>query len=164
MDDYDHVVDIVNWINTKKTNPNAKIYYHMTWSFAEDCRLWSFMYSNYDQVQMFKDFVAATRSHVISTGKFSGLIPAGTSIQNARSSRLGDVFNMPGEYDPKKDGYHLNDRGDYVAALTWYSVLTGKSATTAWCPDKYKDDFNIFAEAVDAGIKNPYNITQSSYQ
>ena len=136
----------------------------MTWAFAEDCRLWSFMYSNYDQVQMFKDFVNATRKYVIATGKFGGLIPAGTSIQNARSSRLGDVFNMPGEYDPKKDGYHLNDRGDYVAALTWYSVLTGKSAKTAWCPDKYKDEFDIFAEAVDAGIKNPYVITQSSYK
>lgn len=163
-DDYDHVNDLVSWINSKKTNPQAKVYYHMTWSFAEDCRLWSFMYSNYDQVQMYKDFVAATRKYVISTGKFGGLIPAGTSIQNARSSRLGDVFNMPGEYDPKKDGYHLNDRGDYVAALTWYSVLTGKSAKTAWCPDKYKDDFDIFAEAVDAAVKSPYSITQSSYK
>ena len=43
-------------------------------------------------------------------------------------------------------------------------MLTGKSAKTAWCPDKYKDDFDIFAEAVDAAVKTPYSITQSSYK
>lgn len=164
-DDYDHVGDIVSWINRSKTNRNAKIYYHMTWSFATDCRLWSFMYSNYDQMQMYNDFVNATKKYIFEAhpNKFAGIIPAGTSIQNARSSKLGDVFNMPGNYDSDGDGYHLNDRGDYVAALTWYAVLTGKSAKTAWCPDKYADEFAIFAEAVDAAVKTPYEVTQSSY-
>ena len=139
----------------------------MTWSFAEDCRLWSFMYSNYDQMQMYKDFVAATKKYIFEAhpGKFAGIIPSGTSIQNARSSKLGDVFNMPGNYDPNADGYHLNDRGDLVAALTWYTVLTGKSAKTAKCPDStYAAEFDIFTEAVDAAIKNPYTVTESSYK
>ena len=166
QDDYDHVGDIVNWIERNKTNKNAKLYYHMTWSFAEDCRLWSFMYSNYDQMQMYNDFVNATKKYIFEAhpGKFAGIIPAGTSIQNARSSKLGDVFNMPGNYDSNADGYHLNDRGDFVAALTWYSVITGKSAKTAVCPDTYKADFKIFSEAVDNAIKKPYEVTQSSYK
>ncbi len=164
--DYTNVGNIVNWINKNKTNKKAQIYYHMTWSFAEDCRLWSFKYSNFDQMQMYKDFVAATKKYIFEAhpGKFAGIIPAGTSIQNARSSKLGDVFNMPGNYDSNADGYHLNDRGDLVAALTWYSVLTGKSAATAACPNGYEDDFAIFTEAVDAAIKSPYTVTQSTHK
>lgn len=166
QNDYDNVGKIVDWIDRNKTNRNAKLYYHMTWSFATDCRLWSFMYSNYDQMQMYKDFVNATKKHIFEAhpGKFAGIIPSGTSIQNARSSKLGDVFNEPGNNDPKGDGYHLNDRGDFVAALTWYSVITGKSAKTAQCPDKYADEFDIFAEAVNAAVKKPYQVTQNSHK
>ena len=167
-DDYKNLGNIINWINNNKTNSKAKLMYHMTWAFAEDCKLWSFMYSDYNQMQMYKDFVAATQKHVMSTGKFAGIIPAGTSIQNARSSKLGDVFNMPGGYEADgktaKDGYHLNDLGDYVAALTWCTVISGKSAKTAWCPDKYKDDFAILAEAVDNAVQTPYAVTESSYK
>ena len=165
--DYGHVGDIVNWINKNKTNKKAQIYYHMTWSFAEDCRLWSFMYSNFDQMQMYNDFVNATKKYIFEAhpGKFAGIIPSGTSIQNARSSKLGDVFNMPGNYDANADGYHLNDRGDLVAALTWYCVLTGQSAKTATCPDTtYASEFDIFVEAVDAAIKTPYAVTESSHK
>ncbi len=166
QDDYDNVGNILNWINSKKTNAKAKIYYHMTWAFAEDCRLWSFTYSNFNQMQMYNDFVNATKKYIFGAhpNKFAGIIPAGTSIQNARSSKLGDVFNMPGNYDSNGDGYHLNDRGDCVAALTWYCVLTGKKANTAACPDEWKSEWKIFTEAVDAAIKKPYEVTQSSYK
>lgn len=166
QNDYDNVGNILNWINNKKTNAKAKVYYHMTWAFAQDCRLWSFSYSNYDQMQMYNDFVNATKKYIFGAhpNKFAGIIPAGTSIQNARSSKLGDVFNMPGNYDSNADGYHLNDRGDCVAALTWYCVLTGKKASTAACPDEWKSEWKIFTEAVDAAIKKPYEVTQSSYK
>ena len=166
VNDYADVGNILNWINNNKTNAKAKIYYHMTWAFAEDCRLWSFQYSNNDQMTMYKDFVAATKKYIFGAhpNKFAGIIPAGTSIQNARSSKLGDVFNMPGNYDSNGDGYHLNDRGDCVAALTWYCVLTGKKASTAACPSEWKSEWKIFTEAVDAAIKNPYEVTQSSYK
>ena len=166
QNDYDNVGNILSWINQKKTNAKAKVMYHMTWSFAEDCRLWSFTFSNYDQMQMYKDFVAATKKYIFGAhpNKFAAIIPAGTSIQNARSSKLGDVFNMPGNYDSNADGYHLNDRGDCVAALTWYCVLTGKKASTAACPDEWKSEWKIFTEAVDAAIKKPYEVTQSSYK
>ncbi len=158
--DYDHLMDCINWINARKTNKNARLMYHMTWSFASDCRIWCFKPFNYDSVAQYNAFVDSTQKYVIPTGKFSKIIPAGTAIQNARETRLGDVFNMPGNFDPSADGYHLNDRGDYVAALTWYATITGKSATTAWCPEKYKADFKTMATAVDQAIAQPYKITK----
>jgi len=165
--DYANVGKIIDWINDNKTNPKAKLYYHMTWSFAKDCDLWCFDERSPfkgDQMLHYRSFVEATKKYIFTPygGKFAGIIPAGTSIQNARSSKLGDTFNMPG--GPDQDGYHLNDKGDYVAALTWCTVISGKSAKTAWCPDKYKDDFAILAEAVDNAVKTPYDVTQSSYK
>ena len=98
------------------------------------------------------------------SSQFAGIIPAGTSIQNARSSRLGDTFNLPGS---SGDGYHLNDKGDYLASLTWYAVITGKSAKTMTYYGKngeYKADFNILAEAVDNAVAKWDDVTQSSYK
>ena len=166
QNDYADVGNILNWINQKKTNAKAKIYYHMTWAFANDCRLWSFQYSGNDQMTMYKDFVNATKKYIFGAhpNKFAGIIPAGTSIQNARSSKLGDTFNMPGNYDANADGYHLNDKGDCVAALTWYCVLTGKKAATADCPSEWKSEWKIMTEAVDTAVKKPYEVTQSSYK
>lgn len=167
--DYADLGKILNWINENKTNPAAKLYYHMTWSFANDCALWCFGKSSPfkgDQLLHYRSFAEATKTYVMAPygSSFAGVIPAGTSIQNARSSKLGDTFNMPGNNDPKADGYHLNDQGDYVAALTWYATITGKSAKTAWCPNDYKDSFPILAEAVDNALKTPYDVTPSTYK
>lgn len=158
--DYAHLQDCINWVNARKTNKNARLMWHMTWSFASDCRIWCFKPFGYDSEKQYKAFVDSTQKYVIPTGAFTKIIPAGTSIQNARNTRLGDVFNMPGNYKEDGDGYHLNDRGDYVAALTWYATITGKSATTAWCPEKYKNDFKTMATAVDQAIANPYKVTK----
>ena len=163
--DYKNFNDLVNWVLDTATNPYVEIYYHLTWSFATDCRLWSFMYHDYDQMQQYKDFIAATQKYVLSNRNVKGVIPCNTSIQNARSSYLGDTFNMPGENDPNKDGYHLNDKGDYVAALTWFAFFSGeKASSVTFIPDEYKDAFPAIAEAVDNAIKNPFAVTQSSYR
>ena len=163
--DYAHFNDLVNWVLDNAKNPYVEIYYHLTWSFATDCRLWSFMYHDYDQMKQYKDFIAATQKYVLSNRNVKGVIPCNTSIQNARSSYLGDTFNMPGENDPNKDGYHLNDKGDYVAALTWFAFFSGeKASSVTFIPDEYKDAFPAIAEAVDNAIKNPFAVTQSSYK
>ncbi len=171
--DYANVGKIIDWINQNKTNPKAKLYYHMTWSFANDCKLWCFDERSPfkgDQMLHYRAFVDATKKYILNAhpNKFAGVIPAGTSIQNARSSKLGDVFNMPGGWEienkKEKDGYHLNDMGDYVAALTWYAVITGKSAKTATYHAAYDAEFAILAEAVDNAVAKWDDVTQSSYK
>ena len=113
---------------------------------------------------MYWDFIKATGKYVTVNPNISGTIPCITSIQNVRSSWMGDTFNEPGNYDPNADGYHLNDKGDLVAAMTWVAYFTGKSATEFKIATKYSDaQYAAFAEAVDNAIKKPLQITQSSY-
>ena len=171
--DYAHVGDIVKWINSNKTNPSAKLYYHMTWAFAEDCKLWCFddrsPYKG-DQMKHYQSFVDATKKYILDPygSKFAGVIPAGTAVQNARSSRLGDTFNEPGgwkiENKQEADDYHLNNKGDYLAALTWYAVITGKSAKTATYKGGFDAEFDILAEAVDNALAKWDGVTESSYK
>ncbi len=163
--DYKNFNNLVNWVLDNATNPYVQIHYHLTWSFATDCKLWSFMYHDFDQMKQYNDFIAATNKYVLSNRNVKGVIPCNTAIQNARSSYLGDTFNMPGNYDPDADGYHLNDKGDYVAALTWYAYFSGeKASSVTFIPDEYKDAFPAIAEAVDNAIAKPQKVTQSSYK
>ena len=160
-DEYAHINNLVDWAYENATNPNVKVLYHLIWSFSKDCKLWSYEYHNYNQVKQYDDFVAATKKYVLVNPKIKGMIPAGTAIQNARSTYLRDSFNNPGTTG---DGYHLNDRGCFVAALTWYCYLSGTAAAdNTYCPQKYKADYTALADAVDNALKTPFEFTISKY-
>ena len=166
--DYVHFDALVNTVRQKLKNygnTDVKFYYHLTWAFASDCKLWSFTYSNYNQQTMYWDFLRATAQYVLPNPYIEDkFIPCITSIQNVRTTWMGDTFNEPGNYDPNADGYHLNDKGDLVAAMTWVAFFTGKSASEFKINTKYSDaQYAAFAEAVDNAIKTPLNITKSSY-
>ena len=171
--DYTHFGTLVNTVKdylTSSENPygpnrDVKFFYHLTWAFATDCKLWSFQYSNYDQMTMYNNFINATKQHVTTNSKIEGVIPCITSIQNARTTWMGDTFNVPGEYNPNKDGYHLNDKGDLVAAMTWVAYFTGKSPMEFKIKTPYSDaEYKAFAESVDNAIKKWDSVTQSQYK
>ena len=166
--DYVHFETLVGLVRNKLSthgNKDVKFYWHLTWAFASDCKLWSFTFSGYNQTTMYWDFISATSKHVMKVPYIEKqYIPCITSIQNVRTTWMGDTFNEPGNYDPNADGYHLNDKGDLVAAMTWVAFFTGKSATEFKIATKYSDaQYAAFAEAVDNAIKSPMSITKSSY-
>ena len=160
--DYKNFNDLVNWVLDTATNPYVEIYYHLTWSFATDCRLWSFMYHDYDQMQQYKDFIAATQKYVLSNRNVKGVIPCNTSIENARTTWMGDTFNAEGS----NDGYHLNDKGDLVAAMTWVCYFTGTKASNIYVDTSTytEQELAAIAEAVENAIAKPWEVTQSSYK
>ena len=174
VNDYDHFNALVQYVkesledkyNPHGPNTDVKFYYHLTWAFAEDCRLWSFgSYHDYNQMGMYDAFLAATKKYVLPNKTIQGVIPCITSIQNARTSWMGDTFNEPGENDPNKDGYHLNDKGDLVAAMTWVAYFSGKKAMDFKIGCKYTDaEYKAFAEAVDNAIAKWDSVTESSYK
>ena len=171
--DYEHFNTLVNTVrdylvsaeNPYGPNRDVKFYYHLTWAFATDCKLWSFTYSDYDQMKMYNNFINATKQYVVNNNKIEGVIPCITSIQNARTTWMGDTFNVPGEYNPNKDGYHLNDKGDLVAAMTWVAYFTGKSPKDFKIKTPYSDaEYTAFTEAVDNAIKKWDAVTESKYK
>ena len=147
----------LNWINDNKTNPSAKILWHMTWAYDEVNQNSGYANYNNDQFTMYRSILDATNSKILANGLIDGVIPSGTSIQNMRtSSKVAPAALCEG------DGYHLSANvGDYIAALTWYAYLSGEDVSgLAYQPSAvaaYRDDINA---SVNAAIADPYKVTK----
>ena len=98
--------------------PDAKFIWNMTWAYQQDSTHSSF--PNYDRSQqkMYDMIIDCMHQCIETEPRFVLSIPCMTSIQNARTSFLGDTLT--------RDGYHLDyNIGRYIAGLTWYAALTG---------------------------------------
>ncbi len=162
--DYVHFNELVDMVKTKlaaKGNTDVKFYYHLTWTWRKDCYLYNSVSKGYDQQTLWQAFIDATNQHVTPNKNILGVIPCNTAIQNARTTWMGDTFNAEGS----NDGYHLNDKGDLVAALTWVSYFTGVKASKIFVDCSFSDaEYAAIAESVDNAIANPEKVTQSKYK
>ena len=164
---FDQLVDKVLAILADPKNPNGpntdvKLYYHLTWTWRQDCYLGKYLYpKGYDQLTLWQDFINATDNKVLTNKNILGVIPCNTAIENARTTWMGDTFNAEGS----NDGYHLNDKGDLVAALTWVSYFTGVKASKIFVDSGFSDEeYAAITESVDNAIAKPREVTQSKYK
>ena len=119
-----YLTDIAEFV--KKYQPQAKIYFHETWSYEIGSTHGDFKYYNNDQSEMHR--------RINDAATFAG------KLIDAQVIRVGDVIQYlrdnASEFDIKngglslnRDGFHLTlDYGRFAAALTWYKFLTGKNA------------------------------------
>ena len=153
-DNLKNLQNILNYITANKTNPDAHVYWHFTWAYQKGFSgLSSF---NNDQMTMYGVGKDLAKNQISKYDEIVGVIPSGTTIQNLRTSYLGDTLN--------RDGYHLTlDIGRYAVALTWASVLTGESIDgVSWIPSKYPEvgeHLDLIKQAVKCAIDCPYDVT-----
>ncbi len=155
-DTFGNLQNIVNWIDSNKTNSNAKIYWHMTWAYQQNSTHEAFPNYGSNQMTMYNAIVDAARNTAMKVAGIDGIIPAGTAIQNLRTSGLGDTLTA--------DGYHLKDTyGDYTASLTWYRALTGESLdlVTYW-PDSVVDYKADIMQVAARAVYAPYEVSDLS--
>ena len=166
MTEYECITPITDWIVANAKNKAVKTDYNMIWSFSQGSNLWSYTYHNYNQMTMYNNIITMTKKMVKPHNAINDIIPCATSIQNIRSSFMGDNFNMPDATQGGNDGYHLNDHGDYVAALTWYCHYSRDDASimVGYTGDLSEREFAAIAEAVNNAVKSPYEVTESTYK
>lgn len=159
MESYSALDDITSYIQDHKTNPDAKIYWHMTWAYQGNSDHKDFPKYDSDQKKMYEAIASVAQSFVLRNEDISGLIPSGTAIQNLRSSYVGDTVT--------RDGYHLShSHGRYTAALTWFAYITGGDIEGInWVPEEYNvlDDIDPIKEAVANALKAPFEVTPSVF-
>ncbi len=98
--------------------PNAQLCWMQTWAYASSSDHPAFQRYHHNQQLMYDSIMSCTHA-VLADHPRLCVIPCGTAIQNARSTKLGDSLC--------RDGYHLNYiYGRYTAACVWYEFLTGK--------------------------------------
>ncbi|MBE6632848.1 MAG: DUF4886 domain-containing protein [Ruminococcaceae bacterium] len=159
-DSYSRMNTVLNILDLNKTNPNAQLIFHMTWAYQQDSTHSSFPKYNNDQMTMYQMTVDTVEAVVLSNRLINGVIPAGTAIQNIRTSYVGDTVT--------RDGYHMSyDYGRYTVALTWYAYLTGGSLDAVdWVPPKkphLENHLAVIRESVENALRHPYTVTNSQY-
>ena len=107
----------------KKTNPNAKLYFHQTWAYEIDSDHGAYGNYNHSQKEMYNKILNASEfgAKLIS----AKIIPTGKVIQTIRET-VEEFDYANGGLSLNRDGFHLSfDYGRFAAAATWLRALTG---------------------------------------
>lgn len=147
---------LFNSVQQMATNPNVKYILHQTWAYAQDATHEKFVNYNHNQLTMYKAIVDAVwRAKKLVP--IDIIVPAGTAIQNGRTSAIGDNFC--------RDGYHLAiDIGRYTAACTWFEAIFNKSVIgNSFKPAALSDfEAEIAQHAAHNAVMCPKEITDMS--
>ena len=133
----------------KEVCPDAKILFHMTWAYAQDSTHTDFVKYNSSQSEMY-EAIEDTYIEISKNYDFAPIIPSGEAIKRVRDTVVGDTLN--------RDGFHLNDRGRIIAALTWYETFTGISALDT------KFDFQSAKGTLESTANQLLEITEDEEQ
>ena len=154
-DTYDDLVALIEIV--EPLNPQARFAWHMTWAYKTGSSHSDFPKYNRDQMTMYNAIVDAVNQKILTNDKIEIVIPSGTSIQNARTSVIGDMT---------RDGYHLSyGIGRYIASMTFVKALTGLSIDNSTTVPGDVDSYELKAiiESVNNAINSPYSVTSSLY-
>ena len=161
----DKVIEVI-----KKKCPDAEIYWHITWAFdnlenfSSQSILKDFVNKfNSDSTTMYEAIIDSVERNVIPNENIKVIIPAATSLQNLRTSYVGETLT--------RDGVHTKaGMARYTVALTWYAMLTGGSLDSVkWYPSasdqktEILSNYDAIREAVENAVKTPYQVTLSKY-
>lgn len=150
-----HLPELLSYV--KKHGPRkAKPILHQTWAYQQGTGHSGFKNYDRDQLTMYRAIVDANK-RAAKLGKIKTIVPAGTAIQNARTSFIGDNMN--------RDGYHLDmGVGRYTAACAWYEKLFGKDVTrNGYVPAGMNSDLaRVARESAHAAVASPDDITDMS--
>lgn len=157
----DNIPKLIDYVDSKKTNPNARYVWNMTWAFPSNSTAVSYVALGSDQMLHYQAIVNATKEHAVPVEDFVDIIPTGTAVQNVRTSYIGDTLN--------RDSMHLNELGYVIAGCITYATLTRKPiesleisqfSSTLTINESQKA---IILEAVKNAMEKPFEVTQSTF-
>ena len=161
---YGNLQNVIDYV--KENEPNADIYWHMTWAYSPT-RAENYPEFGRTQIGQYNAIVDTVESLILTNPDIVGVIPTGTAIQNLRTSLLGD--------DLTRDNTHLSSgTGRYTAAMIWAKALTGCDLTDITGTPSYSADNEAYGdeiranlvyikEAVDNAFETPFAVTDSIY-
>ena len=152
---YGNAENVISYIASKL--PNARFFWQMTWAYQHDAYTSNFKAYDRDQLKMYKAIVDTFKTEIQPNENIDGVIPAGTAIQNLRTTHIGDTLT--------RDGHHLSlDFGRFTASFAWYAALTGGDVEAVdWYPEEYPkigEDLKFVQSSVKDAVKNPFEITE----
>lgn len=134
----------------REYQPQAKLYFHQTWSYENGSEHSGFLKYERDSRKMFECIVSASEKAAESIG--AQLIPTGTVIQYLRENAAEFDYENGG-ISLCRDTFHLSETyGRYAAAATWFHTLTGEEFTAKELENMDLKLLEVIAKAVNGGI------------
>lgn len=155
---FPYLTDLASYVKGFTTNPDVKFILHQTWAYAKNSTHSGFPNYDNDQNKMYNAIVDAGK-RAAERANIDLIIPAGTAIQNGRTSILGDTFD--------RDGYHLETTyGRFTAACAWYEKLTGEDVVSnTYVPSGLSaTKAEIAKNAASLAVQRPETISSMSDQ
>ncbi len=164
-DSLGNLQNLIDFVNANKTNPNAKLYWHMTWAYSQFTEHSGFANYNKDQMTMYNAIVDLTKNCIVPNECFTGIIPAGTAVQNYRGKDINNA-SIERDYITLSDGYHLRDYSEALVAMTWLRTLTGLSLDAIKCNSQSEITFartylRSLKKAANNAYLNPYEVNSA---
>ena len=139
-----------------------KFYWYQTWAYDSDYHDYYnyFAYFNNDRASMFNAIINCYNSQVAPLGVFEKMIPAGTAVENMRTSYMGETFT--------RDGKHMSSaHGRYLLAVNFISHALNISldmSDFSFVPTEINSSFKLVVkESVRNARKTPLAVTNSAY-
>lgn len=144
---------LFEYVKNKVENSKTKFVFHQTWAYAKNSQHGGFKNYDLNQDIMYEAIIQSTK-RVKDLVPLDIIVPSGTAIQNARTSRIGDNFT--------RDGYHLSiPLGRYIASCTWFETITMKSVVgNTYHPEGLTQfEVDLAQQAAHLAVMKPYGIT-----
>lgn len=153
---FPYLTDLMNYVKTNGKNHDPKFFLYMTWAYDASSTYKDFPLYNNDQMTMYNAILDCAYRAAEQAG-IGTVVPAGTAVQNARTTYLGQNMN--------RDGYHMNfEYGRYLVGLTYAAVVLGVDPqTVTYHPTTVSDNLaQLCRDAVTAALAKPKEITSLS--
>ena len=152
---YPYLDSLITYVRSYLAPGTYKLCYQLNWSFPEGSPRFEKvpLYEN-DQMKMYRCCVEAAKG-VKKRSKLDFLIPTGTAVQNARTTRFGDTMN--------RDWGHLDKlKGRYTASCVWFETITGINCIgNSYIPEGMSpEDALLCQKAAHAAVRKPYKVTK----
>lgn len=156
---YEKFANALNqYVRMNATNPQVKVGWHQTWAYQANSTHSEFVNYQNNQEEMYKSIVNCVKNKIANNHIYDFIIPAGTAIQNARTSYVKDTLTI--------DGYHLNSLGEFIIGLTWVLEITNwdiNDLDINKIPGEFREDIEMIKEVAKAAYNNKLEITSSQY-
>lgn len=144
---------LYDYVKGRATNPQVKYILHQTWAYPQNTTASAFARYGNDQETMYAAIVDA---YIQAKGLINAdlIVPAGTAIQNGRTSVVGDNFH--------RDASHLDLHiGRYTASAAWFEAIFGESVIgNTYKPAALSDDETKIAQhAAHYAVSKPHEVT-----
>lgn len=149
----EYLPKLLDFLRPRASNPEVKFVLHQTWAYAADSDHFGFVNYENDQNKMYQSIVDAVWE-AKELYDIDLVVPAGTAIQNGRTSYIGDKFT--------RDGYHLSlGMGRFTASAAWYEAIFGNIEENPFEPESFSSyDVSLAKRAASTAVNSPKEVTE----